>query len=321
MTAPGSGVVLVALEEAGAALGRASLEMLSLARAVGPVHGVWFGEPATEAMGQAGRHGAVVVHHVGPRPRSSAEIAHALTVLVRTTGADVVLLPATVDGTEVAALTAHALDGALVVGAASVGRDDEGHVVAEAAAFTGTWAVRARTRRPLTVVTVRPNAVQASEVSSADVVELLPVAVGPMPPSRVEVLERRPLSVGRPDLAQAPVVVVGGRGTGGDFGPLEELAQVLGGAVGATRVATEEGWISQDTQVGQTGVNVSPRLYIGAGVSGAIHHRGGMQASQTIVAINLDHEAPIFDIADVGVVGDLFRIVPELTAELRRRLA
>lgn len=273
MTAPGSRAVLVAREEAGAALGRASLETLSLARALGP-HGVWFGDLATEAMGQAVRHGAVVVHHVGPRSRSSTEIAYALTVLARTNGADIVLLPATVDGTEVAALTAHALDGALVVGAASVGRDDEGHVVAgrprppePGGASAHSTAVHGGDSPP--------ERGQASEASSADVVELLPVAVrSPMSPSRVEVLERRSLPVGRPDLAQAPVVVVGGRGTGGDFGPLEELAQVLGGAVGATRVATEEGWISQDSQVGQTGVNVSPRLDIGAEGVRCDHHRG-----------------------------------------------
>jgi electron transfer flavoprotein alpha subunit len=136
---------------------------------------------------------------------------------------------------------------------------------------------------------------------------------------RVEVVERTPVAPSdRPDLASADTVVVGGRGTEGDFGPLEELADVLGAAVGATRVATDEGWIGHEAQIGQTGVTVSPRLYIGAGVSGAVHHRGGMQASGTIVAINPDPEAPIFEIADYGIVGDLFTVVPALTAELRR---
>jgi electron transfer flavoprotein alpha subunit len=122
----------------------------------------------------------------------------------------------------------------------------------------------------------------------------------------------------RPDLSSADVVVVGGRGTEGDFGPIEALADEVGGAVGSTRVATDEGWIGHETQIGQTGVTVSPRLYIGAGVSGAVHHRGGMQASGTIVAVNPDPEAPIFEIADYGIVGDLFTVLPQVTEELRR---
>ena len=123
---------------------------------------------------------------------------------------------------------------------------------------------------------------------------------------------------GVPTVSITKIVVTGGRGTEGDFTALEELADVLGGAVGATRVATDEGWIGHDAQIGQTGVTISPRLYIGAGVSGAVHHRGGMQASGTIVAINTDPDAPIFEIADFGVVGDLTTVVPQLTAELRR---
>jgi electron transfer flavoprotein alpha subunit len=128
----------------------------------------------------------------------------------------------------------------------------------------------------------------------------------------------RPAS-GRPELSEAQVVVAGGRGTHGDFTALEDLADVLGAAVGATRVATDEGWISRDAQIGQTGTTIAPRLYIGAGISGAVHHRGGMQAAGTIVAVNTDPESPIFEIADFGVVGDLFTVLPQVTAELRRR--
>ena len=134
----------------------------------------------------------------------------------------------------------------------------------------------------------------------------------------VERTERTPS--GRPDLSAAQVVVVGGRGTEGDFSLVAELADVLGGAVGATRVATDEGWIDHEAQIGQTGVTVSPRLYIGAGVSGAVHHRGGMQSAGTIVAVNNDPEAPIFEIADLGIVGDLQTVLPAATQELRRLL-
>ena len=125
-----------------------------------------------------------------------------------------------------------------------------------------------------------------------------------------------PASDGVP-LAEAAVVVSGGRGTGGDYAPVRELAEVLGGAVGASRDATDEGWISHEHMVGQTGTTVTPVLYVAAGISGAVHHRGGMQASGTIVAVNLDPDAPIFEIADFGVVGSLFDVLPAATARIR----
>jgi len=136
---------------------------------------------------------------------------------------------------------------------------------------------------------------------------------------RVRVVERtaRPSS-GRPDVGEAEIVVVGGRGTQGDFSAVEDLADALGAAVGATRDATDEGWMPHEVMVGQTGVTISPRLYVGAGVSGAVHHRGGMQASGLVVAVNNDPDAPIFEFADFGVVGDLFEVLPQAAAEIRR---
>src|SRR5690606_25969948 len=122
---------------------------------------------------------------------------------------------------------------------------------------------------------------------------------------------------GRPDLATAATVVVGGRGTQGDFTLLEELADVLGGSVGATRVAVDEGWVGHELQVGQTGVTINPVLYISAGVSGAIHHVGGMRAAQTVVAVNEDPDAPLMELADYAIVGDLTSVLPRLTARLR----
>jgi electron transfer flavoprotein alpha subunit len=113
--------------------------------------------------------------------------------------------------------------------------------------------------------------------------------------------------------------VAGGRGVDGDFGPLEELADALGAAVGASRAATDAGWIGHDAQVGQTGVTVSPQLYISAGISGAIQQKAGMQTSKVIVAINKDAESPVFEIADFGIIGDLFKVVPQATAEIKKR--
>ena len=126
-------------------------------------------------------------------------------------------------------------------------------------------------------------------------------------------------ATGRPELTEAAIVVAGGRGTGGDFGPVEAFADSLGAAVGASRAAVDAGWYPHSNQIGQTGKQVSPQLYVAAGISGAIQHRAGMQTSKTIVAVNKDEEAPIFELVDFGVVGDLFTVLPQATDEVRKR--
>jgi electron transfer flavoprotein alpha subunit len=126
-------------------------------------------------------------------------------------------------------------------------------------------------------------------------------------------------ATGRPELSEARFVVAGGRGVDGDFGPVEDLADALGAAVGASRAATDAGWIDHSAQVGQTGTTVSPQLYISAGISGAIQQKAGMQTAKTIIAINKDPDAPVFEIADLGIVGDLAQVLPQAAAEIRRR--
>lgn len=340
----GDDVVLVLVDHVEGAVRGPVLELLTAARGLGPVEAVWLGpEPVPAALAVLGEHGARVVHHVTTEPvqpegapeASAASVASvalqehlpvvvaaAVEAVVHEVGARTVLVPSTFAGKEAAARLAWSLGAALMVDAAAVERTPDGRVLTGQQAFAASWSLRSEATTPVAVVALKANAVAAEAVEGSAPATVRTHAVVERPDlGGVRVLERtvRPPS-GRPALSEAQVVVVGGRGTNGDFGAVEELADVLGGAVGATRVATDEGWIGHEAQIGQTGVTVSPRLYIGAGVSGAVHHRGGMQSSGTVVAVNEDPEAPIFEIADYGVVGDLTTVLPQAAAELRRLL-
>lgn len=302
-------------------------ELVTLARGLaGPsgVHGAWAvdgAEPSAEAVADLAALGVAHVHRLTTDAdlHLTAVLAEGLASLLDATGAGLLLATSSFENKEVAARLAVATGAGVVTDADALALVD-GQVVAGKTVFAGTWTTRCAITTELAVVTVKANSVAATDAPSptAPVVGEHAFAASPAA-TAVRLVERtqRPDS-GRPDLGSAHVVVVGGRGTEGDFSQVEELADVLGGAVGATRVATDEGWIGHDAQIGQTGVTVSPRLYIGAGVSGAVHHRGGMQASGTIVAVNSDADAPIFEIADFGIVGDLRTVLPQAAAELRR---
>jgi electron transfer flavoprotein alpha subunit len=166
---------------------------------------------------------------------------------------------------------------------------------------------------------VKPNAATPEESAGAAAVEQFAATISDAAKAAQIVASQPRKATGRPELTEAAIVVSGGRGTGGDFEPVENLADALGAAVGASRAAVDSGWKPHSFQVGQTGKTVSPQLYVANGISGAIQHRAGMQTSKTIVAVNKDEEAPIFELVDFGVVGDLHTVLPKLTEEVTKR--
>ncbi len=307
--------VAVLVERHGDEVSQPTLEALTLGRSLGDVVAVWLGgEPGPDAVAQLGEYGATEVRVVAPQVRVAAAVAAALEAAVG--AADVLVVVSTFVNKEIVTRLALATGAGVVVDAAGAELVD-GHVETFQTVFAATWNVRTRIVADRAIVGIRPNTTQAVPVEGADAPAVVAVAFEP-PTTReaVVAVEAVEASDGVP-LAEAPVVVSGGRGTGGDYSLIREFAELLGGAVGASRDATDEGWISHEHMVGQTGTTVTPALYVAAGISGAVHHRGGMQASGTIVAVNLDPDAPIFEIADFGVVGSLFDVLPAAIARIR----
>jgi electron transfer flavoprotein alpha subunit len=185
--------------------------------------------------------------------------------------------------------------------------------------FAGNFTVQAKVTRGTPIITVKPNAAAPEESAGAGAVENVSVTVSDSAKKAQIVASQPRESTGRPELTEAAIVVSGGRGTGGNFEPVENFADSLGAAVGASRAAVDSGWKPHAFQIGQTGKTVSPQLYVAAGISGAIQHRAGMQTSKTIVAVNKDEEAPIFELVDFGVVGDLHTVLPAATDEATKR--
>lgn len=246
---------------------------------------------------------------------------HELSVLdaaAASTEADVVLLGNDNFSRELGARLAVRRDGAIITDATGVSAD----LVATKDELAGSYSTRAHAVNGILVATLKPNSIEDAPAAASaplSVEQLDPAATGDAK-VRICAAEDKVLS-DRPALAEARVVVAGGRGVNGDFGPVEDLADALGAAVGASRAATDAGWISHDAQIGQTGATVAPQLYISAGISGAIQQKAGMQTSKFIIAINKDVDAPVFEIADLGIVGDLAKVLPQAAEEIRRRQA
>jgi electron transfer flavoprotein alpha subunit len=311
------GVVAVLAEQRDGALGRTTLEALTLARSLGTPVVVWLGDaPSTDDVRELGAYGATEVRVVALGDAARLPAVASAGLVAAAADADAVVVISTFVNKEIATRFALATGAGVVVDAAGAAVVD-GRVTTTQTVFAATWNVLTRINAERAVVGIRPNTTQAvpAEVAAEPAITALAVDVPDARESLVSVT-----AVAAPEgvpLAEAPVVVSGGRGTGGDYALVRELAELLGGAVGASRDATDEGWISHEHMVGQTGTTVTPALYVACGISGAVHHRGGMQASGTIVAVNLDPDAPIFEIADFGVVGSLFDVLPQAIEAIR----
>jgi electron transfer flavoprotein alpha subunit len=315
--------ILVVVDHADGAVKKPTYEMLTLAARLGEPSAVYLGpaDKNAEVAAAVAAYGAAKVYAVDDAPLKGflvAPKAEALQQLVDKTSPGAVLIASSAEGKEVAARLAIKTGSGLITDAVDVEAGDSGPVTTQSV-FAGNYTVKAKVTRGTPIITVKPNSAAPVEAEGAGALEEVAVTISDAAKGATIVASQPRTATGRPELTEAAIVVSGGRGTGGKFEPVEDLADALGAAVGASRAAVDSGWKPHSYQIGQTGKTVSPQLYIAAGISGAIQHRAGMQTSKTIVAVNKDDEAPIFELVDFGVVGDLHSVLPAVTQEVTQR--
>jgi electron transfer flavoprotein alpha subunit len=313
--------VLVLVEHAEGALKKVSTELITAARVLGEPSAVVVGAEGTAAgltdgLKAAGAAKIYVAESADVDSFLVTPKVDVLAALTESAAPAAVVIAANAEGKEVAGRLAARLGSGLLVDVVEI---KEGGIGVHSI-FGGAFTVDAQATGELPVITVRPGAVEAAPADGAG--EVVNVEVPAQAENATKITSREPVVAGdRPELTEASVVVAGGRGVGSEenFKVVEELADSLGAAVGASRAAVDSGYYAGQFQVGQTGKTVSPQLYTALGISGAIQHRAGMQTSKTIIAVNKDEEAPIFEIADLGIVGDLFKVTPQLTEAVKAR--
>jgi electron transfer flavoprotein alpha subunit len=313
--------VLVLVEHVNGEVKKVTAELLTAAARLGTPAAVWTGPGVEAGRERLAEFGAAKVYVADSGDFACyvvAPKAELLAQLVASASPAAVLIAGSSEGKEVAGRLAVKTGAGVLTDAVDVAAGSDGAALVSQANFGGSVNVHSTVKSGLAIITLRPNAV--SPVAAAGSAELAPVSFAASDAAKAARVVSREAAAksARPDLQEAQIVVSGGRGTGSadGFKVIEELADALGAAVGASRAVTDAGWYPHAFQVGQTGKTVSPQLYAAVGISGAIQHRAGMQTSKTIIAINKDPEAPIFEIADFGIVGDLFTVVPQLIKEI-----
>jgi electron transfer flavoprotein alpha subunit len=311
--------VIFLVEHSGGKVAKASGELATFAKSIGESIAVVFASNPAEVISQLNN---ILVDKVitaagdwdkyGP-----AAIADGLAQIIAAKKPNALLITSTATGKEIAARVAVKTNSGIITDAVGVDKD----LITTQSVFGGSTTVHSAVTTGISVITLRANSIEPVSASSAPAVEEFAVNISDSAKLATITSATAAVKGGRPELTEASVVVSGGRGTNGDFKPVEALADALGAAVGASRAATDAGWYPHSHQVGQTGKTVSPQLYVAAGISGAIQHRAGMQTSKTIVAINKDPEAPILEIADFAVIGDLFNVLPQATEKIKARKA
>ncbi len=310
--------VLVLIEAPQGKVTKPSLELLTIARSIGEPSAVVFGDADTGVLAEYGAEKIYTFDDAVYGEFLVAPKAEALAQLVADKSPAAVLAPASTEGKEISARVALKTDSGWIGDAVDVTVDGD-TITTTQSVFAGNFTVDSQVTQGAPVITVKPNSVSPEAAAGAGTVEAVSFEVSEAAKGAKITSSEPRQSTGRPELTEAAIVVSGGRGTGGDFSEVEALADALGAAVGASRAAVDSGWKPHTFQVGQTGKTVSPQLYVANGISGAIQHRAGMQTSKTIVAVNKDDEAPIFELVDFGVVGDLKTVLPQATEEIGKR--
>ena len=312
--------VLVLVDHLDGKVRKPTYELLTIAKRLGEPSAVFIGgadkaDGVVESVKKYGAEKVYVVDDTEIKGYLVAPKAEALQQIAEKADPAAILIPSSSEGKEIAGRLAIKLGSGLITDAVDV---QEGPVTTQSV-FAGSYTVEAKVTTGTPVITVKPNSAAPVESEGAAAKEEFAATISDSAKKAKIVASQPRATTGRPELTEAAIVVAGGRGTGGDFDAVEGFADSLGAAVGASRAAVDSGWKPHSFQIGQTGKVVSPQLYVANGISGAIQHRAGMQTSKTIVAVNKDEEAPIFELVDFGVVGDLHSVLPTATEEITKR--
>ena len=306
--------VLILIDFSGDKASKTTAELATAAARIGEVTAVVLAAPgAGSALAATVNQGpitnVVIVESADFASHGVAAAADALAQIAKKISPSAILIASHAFGKEVAGRVAIALESGIITDAVDV----DANTVATQLVFGGSTTVHSVVGQGISIITVRPNSVTADFSASSPAISTESLAIDEAAKKATISSSQPPVKGGRPELTEANVVVSGGRGTDGNFSAVEAFADAMGAAVGASRAATDAGWYPHSFQVGQTGKTVSPALYVACGISGAIQHRAGMQTSKAIIVVNKDPDAPLFEIADFGVVGDLFAVLPAAT--------